>query len=239
MKTIGLLGGMSWESSIIYYKLINELIKEKLGDHNSAQSLMYSVNFQEIKTLQHEGEWEKATQIMIEASKKIECGGADFLIICTNTMHKMANEVELALSIPLLHIADATAIKIMEKGIKKVGLLATEFTMEEDFYKGRLKNKYGLNVLVPNEEDRKIVHNIIYQELCLGKIFSQSKEKYIKIIDNLIKDGAEAIILGCTEITLLVSQEDCKVPVFDTTRIHAQCAVEYALNKENVESVKS
>jgi len=229
MKTIGLIGGMSWESSLEYYRIINEQIKEKLGGLHSAKSLMYSVDFDEIEKLQHQGNWKDATKLMIDAAKRLEMGGADFIVICTNTMHKMADEVQRNIKIPLLHIADATAEKIKAKGLKKVGLLGTKFTMEEDFYKGRLIKKYGLDVLIPNENDRQIVHDVIYQELCLGKINHSSKEQFIRIINNLVKDGAEAVILGCTEIPLLVQQKDVKVLLFDTTRIHAETAVEYSL----------
>ncbi|CAN7541550.1 aspartate/glutamate racemase family protein [Paenibacillus sp. LjRoot153] len=229
MKTIGLIGGMSWESSLLYYQIINQRVKEKLGGHHSAKSLMYSVDFHEIKTLQHEGRWEEATSVMIESAQKLESAGSDCIVICTNTMHKMAKEVEDAVSIPLLHIADATATEIVKAGIKKVALLGTAFTMEQEFYKGRLAEKYNLEVLVPNTESRKIVHDIIYEELCLGTINEDSKQSYIEIIRNLVKDGAEAVILGCTEITLLISQQDASVPLFDTTKIHAEYAVDFAL----------
>jgi len=229
MKTIGLIGGMSWESSLEYYKIINESVKEKLGGLHSAKSLMYSVDFEEIEKLQHEGNWNKLTEIMIEAAKNLENGGADFVIICTNTMHKMADEVQDNIQIPLLHMADLTGENIQKKGIKKIGLLGTKFTMEEDFYKGRLISNFDMEVLIPNEEERQIVHDVIYNELCLGEIKSSSKEKFIKIINNLVKNGAEGIILGCTEIPLLVKQEDVEIPLFDTTTIHAKSAVEYAL----------
>ena len=229
MKTIGLLGGMSWESSAVYYQLINEKIREVLGGTHSAKSLMYSVEFNEIETLQHKGEWDELTDIMIEAAKKIENGGADFLVICTNTMHKMFDEMESAISIPILHIADACAEKIKEHGMKKIGLLGTNFTMTQDFYKGRLENKHSLEVLVPDEEDRKTIHEIIYNELILGKINDKSREKYIAIIEKLKHQGAEGLILGCTEIPLLIKQKDSPILVFDTTKIHAEKAVEFAL----------
>lgn len=229
MKTIGLIGGMSWESSLEYYKIINESVKEKLGGLHSAKSLMYSVDFEEIEKLQHEGNWNKLTEIMIEAAKNLEKGGADFVIICTNTMHKMADEVQENIQIPLLHMADLTGENIQKKGIKKIGLLGTKFTMEEDFYKGRLISNFGMKVLIPDEEERQMVHDVIYNELCLGEIKTSSKEKFIKIINNLVKNGAEGIILGCTEIPLLVKQEDVEIPLFDTTTIHAKSAVEYAL----------
>lgn len=229
MKTIGLIGGMSWESSLLYYQIINQHVKKKLGGHHSAKSLMYSVDFQEIKTLQHEGNWSEATRIMIESAQKLEAGGADLIVICTNTMHKMAREVEQSVSIPFIHIADSTANEIVKDGIKKVALLGTAFTMEQNFYKGRLIEKYGLEVIVPNEVDRAVVHDIIYEELCLGVIKEESKQTYIRIINGLMQNGAEAVILGCTEITLLISQDDCNIPVYDTTRIHAESAVEFAL----------
>ena len=220
---------MSWESSLEYYRIINEQVKEKLGGLHSAKSLMYSVDFYEIEKLQHQGNWSEATKLMIDAAQRLEKGGADFVVICSNTMHKMADDVQKSINIPLLHIADATAEKIRAKGIKKIGLLGTKFTMEEEFYKGRLIEKYGLEVLIPNEEDRKIVHDVIYNELCLGKINQPSKDQFIRIIDGLVGKGAEAVILGCTEIPLLVKQADVKVLLFDTTRIHAESAVEYSL----------
>ncbi|WP_284639504.1 aspartate/glutamate racemase family protein [Paenibacillus silviterrae] len=231
MKTIGLIGGMSWESSLLYYQIINQRVKEKLGGHHSAKSLMYSVDFHEIKTLQHQGKWDDATKIMIDSAQKLEAGGADLLVICTNTMHKMAKEVEESVSIPLLHIADSTAHEIVKDGLKKVALLGTAFTMEQDFYKGRLIEKFGLEVIVPDEAERMVIHDIIYRELCLGIINEDSKQSYIKIINSLSDQGAEAIILGCTEITLLISQDHCSIPIYDTTRIHAESAVDYALRE--------
>ncbi|GGI17261.1 aspartate/glutamate racemase family protein [Gottfriedia solisilvae] len=232
MKTIGLIGGMSWESSLLYYQIINQTVKEKLGGHHSAKSLLYSVDFEEIKILQHEGKWTEATEIMIEIARKLEISGADCIVICTNTMHKMAEEIEAAISIPLLHIADATAKLIVNDGRKKVALLGTAFTMEQDFYKGRLIEQFGLEVIVPTPEDSKIIHDIIYEELCLGIIKEKSKQAYLQIIDKLIDQGAEAVILGCTEITLLISQENCRVPVYDTTKIHAENAVEFSLRND-------
>jgi len=210
MKTIGLIGGMSWESTLEYYRIINETVKEKL---------------------QHQGEWEKLTELMIDAAKRVEKGGADFILLCTNTMHKMANEVQNNIKIPLLHIADATAKKIREKDLKKIGLLGTKFTMEEYFYKGRLAAKYSLDVIIPYEKERLIVHDIIYNELCLGYIKHYSKEQLKKIIQNLVANGAEGIILGCTEIPLLIKQEDAEVELFDTTLIHARAAVKLALKE--------
>jgi len=229
MKTIGMLGGMSWESSIEYYRIINETVKEKLGGLHSAKSLMVSVDFAEIEALQHAGKWDEATQAMIEAARHVETGGADLLIICTNTMHKMADEVEAAIGIPLLHIADATAEAIKAQGLSKIGLLGTKFTMEEEFYRGRLVEKHGLEVLIPETEEREIVHRVIYDELVLGQIKSESREAYKNIIEKLIAAGAQGIILGCTEIGLLVKDEDSRVPLFDTTYIHAVAAVEMAL----------
>ena len=229
MKTIGMIGGMSWESSIEYYRIINERVKEKLGGLHSAKSLMYSVDFAEIETLQSEGRWDEATEAMIEAAQHVESGGADFVVICTNTMHKMADEVEAAINIPLLHIADATAEAIKSQKLSKVGLLGTKFTMEEDFYCGRLVEKHGLDVIIPDAEDREIVHRIIYDELVLGEIKSESREAYKRIIEKLIVAGAQGIILGCTEIGLLVKEEDSRVPLFDTTTIHAVSAVEMTL----------
>lgn len=229
MKTIGLIGGMSWESSLEYYRIINEEVKNKLGGLHSAKSLMYSVDFEEIERVQHQEKWDEATQLMIDAAQRLEKGGADFVLICSNTMHKMADEVQRNIEIPLLHIADATAEKIKETGFKKIGLTGTKFTMEEDFYKGRLIKKYDLDVIIPGEEERQTVDDIIYKELCLGVIKPSSRDQFRKIIHNFVKNGAQAIILGCTEIPLLVKQEDIEVRLFDTTRIHAESAVEYAL----------
>ena len=230
MKTIGLIGGMSWESSIEYYRIINETVREKLGGLHSARNVMYSVDFADIETLQHQNRWEEATQLMIEAAQHVQNGGADFVLICTNTMHKMAEDVQKNLNIPLIHIADATAQAIKNKGLTRIGLLGTRFTMEEQFYRGRLESKYGLTVLLPDEDDREIIHRIIYEELCLGDVKPSSKEVYIAIINKLIQKGAQGIILGCTEISLLVGESDSPVPIFDTTLIHAVYAVEYALS---------
>jgi len=232
VKTIGLIGGMSWESSVLYYQTINQRVKEKLGKHHSAKSLMYSVDFQEIKTLQDQGKWDEATKIMIDSAKKLELGGAELIVICANTMHKMATEVQESVSIPLLHIADATATEIIKDGFKKVALLGTIYTMEQQFYKGRLSEKFGLDVLIPNASERKILHDIIYQELCLGIIKEDSRESFFKIINRLSEEGAEAVILGCTEITLLISQDNCSIPVYDTASIHAKCAVDFALKDD-------
>lgn len=229
MKTIGLIGGMSWESSAEYYRLINEEVRNRLGSTHSAKSLMWSMDFAEIEALQHEGNWQALSEKMCQAAVSLERGGADFIVICTNTMHKLAEQVQACLNIPLLHIADATAKEITSKNIKKVGLLGTEFTMKQDFYKGRLTDKFGLEVFIPNDEDCQIVHRIIYQELVAGIIRDESRQQYRQIIQKLVDAGAEAIILGCTEIMLLVSPADSAVPVFDTTEIHAQAAVNMSL----------
>jgi aspartate racemase len=229
MKIIGLIGGMSWESSLEYYRIINETIKEKLGGLHSAKSLLYSVDFEEVEKLQRLGKWREATRIMIDAAKRIELGGADFVIICTNTMHKMAEEMQQKIQIPILHIADSTAEKIKAAGYKKIGLLGTKFTMEENFYKGRLIEKYNLEVLIPDEAERQFVHDVIYKELCLGIVQQNSKNRFKEIIENLSKKGVQAVILGCTEIPLLIKQEDVSIPLFDTTRIHAESAVDFAL----------
>lgn len=229
MKITGLIGGMSWESSAEYYRIINETVRDRLGGFHSAKIIMYSVDFAEIETLQRQGKWNEIAELLITAAKNLENTGADFFLICTNTMHKMADEVQKSVHIPLLHIADATAREIIAQGLKKIGLLGTKFTMEEDFYKHRLIEKHGLEVVIPSEEDRVIVHRVIYDELCLGQIKHTSKEQFIKIICHLIGNGAEGIILGCTEISLLVQDEDTHVPLFDTTSIHAQAAVEFAL----------
>ncbi len=230
MKTIGLIGGMSWESSAEYYRLINEAVRERLGGLHSAQSLMYSVDFAEVELLQHDGRWDDAALMMVEAASRLQYGGADFIVLCTNTMHKLASAIEAAVHIPLLHIADATAERIKALGLHTVGLLGTRFTMEEDFYSGRLVDHYGLRVLVPPASDREVVHRVIYDELCLGQIVPQSKSRYVDIMRGLVRQGAEGIILGCTEVGLLVHDGDSTVPLFDTTRIHAEVAVERALS---------
>lgn len=229
MKTIGMIGGMSWESSIEYYRIVNEAVKEKLGGTHSAKSVMVSVDFAEIEAMQNAGDWERATQVMIECARQVEAGGADFLVICTNTMHKMADDVQKKIRIPILHIADATAGMIQARGLHRIGLLGTCFTMEGDFYRGRLTEKHGLDVLIPDEADRAVVHRVIYEELVLGLINPDSKTEYQRIIQRLIEAGAEGIILGCTEIGLLIKDGDCRVPLFDTTLIHAMKAAESAL----------
>ncbi|MFO7843792.1 MAG: aspartate/glutamate racemase family protein [Bacteroidales bacterium] len=232
MKTIGLLGGMSWESSLEYYKIVNQKVKELLGGHHSCECLMYSVDFDPIKKLQHEDRWEELTQIMIEAARKIEKGGAEMLTICTNTMHKMYDDVQKSISIPILHIADATAEAIKEKNLETIALLGTKFTMQHDFYKGRLIKKHGIKVLTPEGNDLEAVHNIIYNELVLGEIKNKSREKYKQVIEHLAKEGAQGVILGCTEIPLLIKQQDVSIPVFDTTTIHAEKTVELAIHQK-------
>jgi aspartate racemase len=230
MKTIGMIGGMSWESSIEYYRIVNETVKERLGGLHSARCVMYSVDFAEIETLQHQDRWQEASDILVEAAQKVERAGADFVVLCTNTMHKLADDIQANLDIPFLHIADATAYAIQAAGIQKVGLLGTRFTMEEDFYKGRLQDKHGLTVIVPGEQDRAVIDRVIYNELVLGDIRQESKKQYMQVMDGLVQSGTQGIILGCTEIGLLVQQEDSRVPLFDTARIHAEAAVDYALS---------
>jgi aspartate racemase len=229
MKTIGLLGGMSWESSLEYYRTINQLVKERLGGLHSAKCLLYSVDFQEIENLQHQGLWDEAGRLLGEAARDLQKGGADFLLICTNTMHKVVPVIQQHISMPLLHIADPTAKSVLSRGISKIGLLGTRFTMQEDFYKGKLVHDHGLEVLTPSDTDMDMIHQVIFGELCLGLIKDDSKEKYIAVIKRLKAAGAEGVILGCTEIGLLVKDKDSSIPLFDTTLIHAEAAVEYAL----------
>jgi aspartate racemase len=229
MKTIGMIGGMSWESSIEYYRIINQTVRARLGGLHSAKSIMVSVEFAEIEALQHQDRWDELATIMIDAARSLERGGADFVIICTNTMHKLYDKVQNSIDIPMLNIADATAAKINADGIDRVALLGTRFTMEEDFYKGRLTERFGLDVIIPEQNEMDIVHRVIYDELCAGIIKPDSKQKYAAIIRRLISTGARGIILGCTEIGLLVKPEDSSVALFDTTEIHAQEAVRYAL----------
>jgi aspartate racemase len=229
MKTIGLIGGMSWESTLLYYRIVNETVKERLGGLHSAKTILYSVDFAEIERSQRVGDWESAATQLADAARSLEVAGADFLLLCTNTMHKVAPAIEAAVTIPLLHIADATGAAIVAAGHRSIGLLGTRFTMEESFYKERLARHYGLNVLVPQPEDRELVHRVIYRELCLGQVLPPSRVQYRQIMDRLIAAGAEAIILGCTEISLLVTPEDSRVRLFDTTRIHARSAAERAL----------
>lgn len=225
-----MLGGMSWESTASYYKAINDDVKAQLGGLNSAIICLYSVNFAEIEVLQHEGKWHEAAMILVAAAKSVEQAGADFLIICTNTMHKLVPEIEAEITIPILHIADATANKLVVDGVKKVGLLGTRFTMEQDFYKGRLIEKFDIEVVVPNVDDQTIIHDIIYNELCQGIIRSDSRELYLSIMQALFDQEVDAIILGCTEIALLIKQEHTHIPLYDTTEIHAIQAVQFALS---------
>jgi len=226
---MGMIGGMSWESSLEYYRIVNEAIKKKLGGFHSAKCILYSVDFEEVEKLQHQGDWDELTRLMMDAAQRLERAGADFVIICTNTMHKMAEEVQGAIRIPLLHIVDITAEAIIGNGQTRVGLLGTKFTMEQDFYKDRLRDKHGLDVLIPSADERQAVHDILYSELCLGEIKELSKEKFKNVIQNLVDRGAQGVILGCTEIPLIVSQDDYEIPVYDTTALHAQAAVDFAL----------
>jgi len=229
MKTIGLIGGLSWESTLTYYRLINQMVAARLGGLHSARILLSSFDFQDIETLQQQGRWDEATARMVSAAQILERGGADLALICSNTMHRMADDVQRAIAIPLLHIADATADGVRAHGLHKVGLLATAYTMEQDFYKGRLARAYGLDVLIPGDADRRIVHDVIYDELCRGIVRVESRREYARIMRDLAGRGAEGIILGCTEIMLLVGQDDSPVPMFDTTTIHARAAVDAAL----------
>lgn len=231
MKTIGLIGGMSWESSIEYYRIINERVNRKLGGLHSAKIIMFSLNFYEIEQLQNQGRWGEATDIIVNVSKKLENAGAELILICTNTMHMMANQVESNIKVPLLHITDVLAEEIKSKGLKKIGLLGTKFTMEQDFYKKILKD-HGIEVIVPKEDERTLVNKIIYDELCVGKIIDSSRQRLIIIIRELVKMGAEGIALACTELPLLIRQKDTNVIVFDTCRLHAEKAVEIALHSD-------
>ena len=228
-KVIGLIGGMSWESSAEYYRIINRMVRARLGGLRSARCLMWSFDFGEIEALQHAGRWDNAAAEMIAAARRLERGGADFVVICTNTMHRLADEVQAAIGLPLLHIADPTAERIKEAGLGKVGLLGTAFTMEQDFYKGRLADRHGLEVMVPGDQDRALVHRVIYEELVRGRAEPASRDAYREVIARLVERGAEAVILGCTEIMLLVRPEDSAVPLFDTTALHAEAAVDLAL----------
>jgi aspartate racemase len=228
-RVIGLIGGLSWESSAEYYRLINRAMQRRLGGAHSARCLMWSFDFFEVESLQHAGRWGTATDMMVDAASRLLAGGADFLVICSNTMHVMADDVERAAGLPLLHIADPTAARIRAAGFSRVGLLGTAFTMEQPFYTGRLAERFGLTVLVPEAADRQVVHRIIYEELVLGRIEAASREAYAGVMARLAERGAEAIILGCTEIMLLVRPEDSPVPLFDTTELHAEAAVEWAL----------
>jgi len=231
MKTIGLIGGMSWESSIEYYRIINQVVRKELGGVHSAKSVMVSLDFAEIEELQNQGNWDEATRIMVETAQLVEKGGADFVLICTNTMHLMAEEVQAGVNIPLLHIADATAQAVKQRELDTIGLLGTRFTMEKEFYRGRLEELHQLKVLIPDREKREQVHRVIYDELVQGMITDDSREIYREVIDTLVAGGAQGIVLGCTEIGLLVKQEDMPVPVFDTMEIHARAAVDAALGR--------
>lgn len=229
MKTVGLIGGMSWESTVEYYRLINQGVKERLGGLHSARILMYSLDFEEIENQQREGRWDEAAGILIDAARRLQKGGADFILICTNTMHKVAPRVQAEVKLPLVHIADSTASEIIRQGLKKIGLLGTRFTMEQDFLKGILSSNYGLEVVIPDEKGRELIHDIIYKELCLGEIRESSRNKAVEVIEKLKLDGAEGIILGCTELPLLIRSGDTDLTLFDTTFLHARQAVELAL----------
>ena len=232
MKTIGLIGGMSWESTVPYYRVVNETIKRELGGLHSAKVVLVSVDFHEVERLQHAGDWDAAGAMMADAARAVQAAGADFIVLCTNTMHKVAPAIEAAVRIPLFHIADPTAGEIQRAGLRKVGLLGTRFTMEQAFYKERLRGRHGLDVVVPAADDRDIVHRIIYDELCLGRVVDSSRDAYRRIIADLVAQGAQAVILGCTEISLLVTQQDAAVPLFDTTAIHAHRAALWALEEK-------
>ncbi|ROT97657.1 aspartate/glutamate racemase family protein [Marinobacter sp. R17] len=229
MKTIGLLGGMSWESTVSYYRALNEGIKARLGGLHSAKICLHSVDFSEIEPLQRSGDWDETARLLSAAARSVEAAGADFLLIGTNTMHKVAPQIEAAISIPLLHIADATAERLQDDGIARVGLIGTRYTMEQDFYKGRMAERFDLDVRVPNADEQAVIHRVIFEELCQGIIRDDSRDAFLTIIQRLYEAGAEAVILGCTEIALLVGPEDTGVPLYDTTRIHAEQAVERAL----------
>jgi aspartate racemase len=231
MKTIGLIGGMSWESTLEYYRIINETVKTKLGGLHSAKCILYSVDFAEIELLQRQGKWSEMAFILTAAAQQVEGAGAEVIVICTNTMHKVADDIQAHISIPLLHIADATARQVKAAGIHKIGLLGTRYTMGEDFYISRLIKKYGLDVIIPDAPERETVHRVIFDELVVGDIRQTSKDQYLKIIAHLIDQGAQGIILGCTEIGMLIHPEDCRVPLFDTTCIHAEAAAEFALTE--------
>ena len=229
MKTIGLIGGLSWESSKEYYRIINETVNERLGGLHSAKCILYSLDFAESREIQQTKGWDEMTKILIDTAQRLEAAGADIVLICTNTMHKFMPEIQREIHVPILHIADATAEKVLEKGLKKVGLLGTKMTMEEDFYKGRIGEKFGINVLVPDKDERDFIETVIIDELCVGKMNASSKKRFKQIIGKLVENGVEGIILGCTEIPLLIKQEDVSVPIFDTAEIHAKAAVEFAL----------
>ncbi|RWH74476.1 aspartate/glutamate racemase family protein [Mesorhizobium sp.] len=231
MKTLGLIGGMSWESTAIYYRLLNEIVRERLGGLHSAKLLLWSFDFAEIAERQHAGDWDGAGALLVDAARRLEAGGAEGLVICTNTMHKLADAVQAAVSIPLIHIADATGRAVVKAGVKRPALLATRFTMEQDFYRGRLVDKHGLEPVVPNQAGREMVHKVIYDELCQGIVRPESKSAYLDEVGRMRRaDRVDSVIMGCTEITMLIGQGDFDIPVFDTTRIHAEAAVEFALS---------
>jgi aspartate racemase len=230
MKTIGLIGGMSWESTLPYYRHVNEAIRARLGGLHSARLVLYSLDFHEIEQLQRSGDWQRAGELLADAARALHRAGADFLVLCTNTMHKVAAAIEGAVNIPLLHIADPTAEAIRAAGLRRVGLLGTRFTMEQPFYRERLERRHGIEVLVPDEADRAEVHRVIYEELCLGRVHEESRQAYRRVIERLVARGAEAVILGCTEIGLLVGEADAEVPLFDTTLLHAWAAADRALS---------
>ena len=229
MKTIGQLGGMSWESTVPYYTQVNETVRDRLGGLHSAKVVLYSVDFHVVERLQHEGDWAAAGALLADAARSLEAAGADFIVLCTNTMHKVAAAIESAVRIPLFHIADPTGAAIKQAGLRRIGLLGTRFTMEQAFYRDRLRDQHGLDVAVPDADDRAIIHRIIYDELCVGNVRDESRDEYRRIMAALVADGAQGIILGCTEIMLLVGEDDASVPLFDTTSIHARSAAEYAL----------
>ena len=229
MKTIGLIGGMSWESTVPYYQVINRVVGERLGSLHSAKIALYSVDFHEIEQLQHAARWAESGAILADAARAVRRAGADFLVLCTNTMHKVAPQIEAAVDIPLLHIADATAARVTAAGMRTVGLLGTRFTMEQDFYRGRLEERHGLEVLTPPAEDRDLVHRVIYGELCLGQVLDGSRAAFRDVVAGLVSRGAQGVILGCTEIGLLLRPEDAPVPLFDTAAIHAEAAALHAL----------
>jgi len=230
VKTIGLIGGMSWESTVPYYQTINRVVGRRLGGLHSAKIALYSVDFDDIETLQHTGRWEESGAILSDAARAIRRAGADFIVLCTNTMHKVAPQIEAAVDVPLLHIADATAARVKAAGLARVGLLGTRFTMEEDFYRGRLETRHGLSVRTPTADQRALVHGVIYGELCLGNVRGESRQAFQQVVAGLVAQGAQGIILGCTEIGLLLRQEDAPVPLFDTATIHAEAAAEFALS---------
>ncbi len=229
MKTIGLIGGMSWESTVTYYQVVNRFVGEALGGLHSARVVMHSVEFHEVQALQHQGRWHEAGALLADAARSVERAGADFLVLCTNTMHMVSPQIEAAVDVPLLHIADATASRVVERGVRTVGLLGTRFTMEEDFYKGRMQRRHGLEVLVPAEDDRALVHRVIFEELCRGHVEAASRAELCRIVDEMQREGAAGVVLGCTELGLLLRPEDAEAPLFDTAHVHAEAAARLAL----------